>query len=409
MYIIIFCISSILGLSAIALLIIGKRKYEKLGGLLSAIASVLFGFNINIPMPVIYPLNNETEIYNNKLEITITSVPFVKIYYSLDGSEPKNGDVYLEPIMINGSTTVSTRSRFLFYWSDIEKSAYNFDSILLTEEVIDEKTTDIKNNITTEPLNERKDITNPSKGEMQNYQYNSKSLEQHDKFIGVKSDDIKIEEYEDTHIILWKDPFLKKMLEAYYNKNNITYADTKCVKELYIWGNKFICSVLTPDSINIKYVENGEWYHRKDINIISNVSFNIDGIQSGLGNISTLEDLKYFSSLQTLNICFQDELDLSTLPEMNTLYNLFLQYDDIKNIDALTRLPNLVTLDLGNNNIQDIKVLNSLSYLEQFSADNNQITDLTPLRELKFMTDLSLVGNDVEDYSVVSFIPHIKK
>lgn len=142
MYIIMFCISSILGLSAIALLTIGKRKYEKLGGLLSAIASVLFGFNMNIPMPVIYPLNNETEIYNNKLEIT--TVPFVKIYYSLDGSEPKNGNVYLEPIMINGSTTVSTRSLFLFYWSDIEKSAYNFDSILLTEEVIDEKTTDIK-------------------------------------------------------------------------------------------------------------------------------------------------------------------------------------------------------------------------------------------------------------------------
>lgn len=406
MYIITLCLSVLFGIATIVFAIIGiinkKSKYDKIATLLSAVATLITYLNINIPQPTIYPLNNNTETLRESMLITITSDPFAKIYYTLDGSDPKDGSVYSEPFVINKSTTVLAKARFLFFWSEPTKIEYHLAS---TTNENDE----IANNESKQKQDNSEQIEKTSNGEMVNFTYGFESLEQHEKYITADDSVFTTNLYDDNYIIEWKDPQLENMLKTYYHKDEILYSDIKYVMELYIWGDKFICSVLVPDSTNITNIKDENWYRRKEIKIISSELFDIEGIQAGLGNISTLEDLKYFSSLQTLNICFQDELDLSTLPEMNTLYNLFLQYDGIKNIDALTRLPNLVTLDLGNNNIQDIKALNSLSYLEQFSADNNKITDLTPLRDLKFMTDLSLMGNDVEDYSVVSFIPHIEK
>lgn len=48
-----------------------------------------------------------------------------KIYYSLDGSDPKYGELYSEPIIILESTTVCAKSNFLWLWSDVSTVTYN--------------------------------------------------------------------------------------------------------------------------------------------------------------------------------------------------------------------------------------------------------------------------------------------
>ena len=97
------------------------------GTLISAVAI----FNIEIPQPNIYPLNNDTQTYCESIEITMQSDNKygMEIYYSLDGTDPINGDKYESAITISNSTTVCARSKFLGHWSKIVKEAYRFEKI----------------------------------------------------------------------------------------------------------------------------------------------------------------------------------------------------------------------------------------------------------------------------------------
>lgn len=117
MYIVLCCISIVLAVVSVILLIIGFKKedkYQGSAGVAIALISVCVALNIDIPSPTIFPLNNDTEVYDNDLTITITSEPFTKIYYSVDGSDPKGENIYSEPIQINSTTTISTRGHFFY-------------------------------------------------------------------------------------------------------------------------------------------------------------------------------------------------------------------------------------------------------------------------------------------------------
>lgn len=108
-----------------------SNRLNVLAAIGSLVLTIYFGINIKPPVPVILPLDNDTRIYSDSAEITIESGGF-DIYYSLDGSDPKNGRKYENPIIITNSTTVSARSKFLWRWSEPNKSAYRFESIPIT-------------------------------------------------------------------------------------------------------------------------------------------------------------------------------------------------------------------------------------------------------------------------------------
>lgn len=80
-YIFISVVGGILTLifSIIAFIFAIKEGTEKstifsaLAALISAIIAILSYVNINVPIPTILPLNNETENYVNNIEITIKS------------------------------------------------------------------------------------------------------------------------------------------------------------------------------------------------------------------------------------------------------------------------------------------------------------------------------------------------
>lgn len=118
---------------AIYAIICLKKESSPKSGILSIIISVcslivtlLASFQIKLPSPIILPLG-EDEIFENIIEISIKSeVKGCKIYYSLDGSDPKeNGMEYQGTMGVSDSLTVCARSKFLVWWSDISKSSFN--------------------------------------------------------------------------------------------------------------------------------------------------------------------------------------------------------------------------------------------------------------------------------------------
>ena len=72
-------------------------------------------------------MNNESQIYTDQVEISIEQPNYIKAYYSLDGSEPMQGNKYEHPIVITKSTTVVARNKFLGFWSESSERAYIFE------------------------------------------------------------------------------------------------------------------------------------------------------------------------------------------------------------------------------------------------------------------------------------------
>lgn len=113
--------------------------YEILATICSAFITLISVFNITVPVPSIYPLDSETRLCIDDTKITIRSDAkyFVKTYYSLDGSDPKDGNIYCEPIIISESTTICARSKFLCWWSEMDKKSYFFSDMTESQELID--------------------------------------------------------------------------------------------------------------------------------------------------------------------------------------------------------------------------------------------------------------------------------
>ena len=113
-----------------------KRKYDNLVMLISLIASIFSAFGTfytlftSVPSPTIYPLNNEARVYDGTAEVYFDTSPLLTTYYSLDGSDPKDGYKYTGKFTITETTTVVARNRFLYiFWSKPEHSTYKFENV----------------------------------------------------------------------------------------------------------------------------------------------------------------------------------------------------------------------------------------------------------------------------------------
>lgn len=137
---IVFALLALLAsLSLIIAIVHLKRNQDKKANIGSACAAlfctlitVISFFKIEIPQPIIYPLNSDTQTYRERVGIDLRPDDggnVIKIYYSLDGTDPKDGDKYESTITIANSTTICARSKFLWRWSKIVKESYRFEKI----------------------------------------------------------------------------------------------------------------------------------------------------------------------------------------------------------------------------------------------------------------------------------------
>lgn len=409
MYIVTFCLSLILGLTAVILLFIGfrskKHKYESIGGILSALVALMVSSAIEIPPPTIYPLNNDTEIYNNNLDVTISSVPLVSIYYSLDGSDPKKGQLYSEPIGITNTTTVSARSRFLYLWSDVSKSAYNFDQTVLSSG----ESAKVEEVDTDEAVNSEVE----SQGILPTYS----NLDENKK------------------TVVWNEPLFEKIFTDYFGKEDISYLDLESIKTIRLYGTDF-AYINDPRGDIIEgtntskfgtFLDDTEMYIYKD-------NEESEGITYDFGNFISLDDIKYFSNLVDLSITGFDSIDCSVFSEglmenlhylalnncginneqvsiicmQNQIQDLALEHGAFNNIEDIGKLTNLQFLNLHNNhNIDDISFLENNINLQRLEIGYTNVTDISPLRNLTNLNYLGVKNCPIQDFSPADFIPEI--
>lgn len=112
-----------------------KRKKDNILTLISVLGLMLTPFFTlltlltAVPSPTIYPLNNNARVYTGTADVYIDTYPLLTTYYSLDGSDPKDGYIYTGKFTITETTTVVARNRFLYiFWSKPEDNTYRFES-----------------------------------------------------------------------------------------------------------------------------------------------------------------------------------------------------------------------------------------------------------------------------------------
>ena len=138
--------------------------------------------------------------------------------------------------------------------------------------------------------------------------------------------------------------------------------------------------------------------------------------------ITSLEDLKYFENLTSLEIdsltkisdispivnCpnlqhftvrYANIRDISPLLQLKTLNWLGLDNNPIEDFSPIGQLTDLTSLTLNNTGVKDLKFLENLTNLEVLDLCNNQFDDVTPLLSLKKIRHLYLDEQKLKDYN----------
>lgn len=127
------------------------------------------------------------------------------------------------------------------------------------------------------------------------------------------------------------------------------------------------------------------------------------------GSVANLSDLRYIPFLQTLNISFQQNLDLSTLAGCDYLENLSLINCGLTSVDKIANLKNLRKLCLGWNKITDISALSTLTELTHLGVWGNGISDISVVSKLTKLEYLDISDNKVSDISAVSGLAQLRE
>ncbi len=157
------------------------------------------------------------------------------------------------------------------------------------------------------------------------------------------------------------------------------------------------------------------------------LTINEDGPCGGVENdritrITSLEDLKYFENLTSLEIVSLTKIsdispivncpnlkhftvryanirDISPLLQLKTLNWLGLDNNPIEDFSPIGQLTDLTLLTLNNTGVKDLKFLENLTNLEVLDLCNNQFDDVTPLLSLKRIRHLYLDEQKLKDYN----------
>lgn len=146
----------------------------------------------------------------------------------------------------------------------------------------------------------------------------------------------------------------------------------------------------------------------------------------------TLEDLRYFVTLEKLTIEGRSIDDLSVLSAMTQMKDLTLRncilsgsLDVLEKMDALEHLTisgsglsslediapltSLVTLDLSENAIGDISALSGLTGLEELYLSGNAVRDLTPISGMSLLSVLDVSKNGLTSIAPVVSCTRLNK
>ena len=148
--------------------------------------------------------------------------------------------------------------------------------------------------------------------------------------------------------------------------------------------------------------------------------------------VTTLEDLRYFVTLEKLTIEGRSIADLgmlagmgqmkeltirncilsaplSVLENMKSLEKLTISGSGLSSLDDLAGLTSLVALDLSDNAIGDLSRLSGLTGLEELYLSGNAVKDLTPLSGMTVLSVLDVSRNALTSIAPVASCTRLNK
>ena len=91
--------------------------------------------------------------------------------------------------------------------------------------------------------------------------------------------------------------------------------------------------------------------------------------------LKDLKGIEKFSHLKSLNVSYNNKLDISAIKNCIELKEVNLGFANIQSISGIENLSALTKIDLRNNNISNLKPLENLKNLEELNLSNNTISD----------------------------------
>lgn len=117
--------------------------------------------------------------------------------------------------------------------------------------------------------------------------------------------------------------------------------------------------------------------------------------------IHSLEDLKYFPNLVSLDIALNAVEDLTPLSNLHELTYLEAPHNKISDLSPIESLSKLEHAVFWSNQISDLNPVKGLTKLRVFSVFSNRVKDLSPLSGLISLTTLEIHDNPVNSYSPI--------
>ncbi len=123
-------------------------------------------------------------------------------------------------------------------------------------------------------------------------------------------------------------------------------------------------------------------------------------------NIHSLVGLEYLTGLDTLNLKYNEIVDVSPLGALTSLEWLRLGYNDIVDVSPLATLANLQRIWLTGN-LVDVSTLASLTSLEVLALAYSGVVDVSPLASLTRLRTLLLGNNGIVDVSPLAALTNL--
>lgn len=122
-----------------------------------------------------------------------------------------------------------------------------------------------------------------------------------------------------------------------------------------------------------------------------------------------LSKLMYLPFLETLVVCWQKNVSLQPVSELQYLKNLSLLNNNISDISPLSKLTGLEKLALGWNDIQDISALKGMEKLVSLGLWDNNIKNISPVSELTLLRYLDIANNQVTSLDALSQLHNLQE
>ncbi len=128
------------------------------------------------------------------------------------------------------------------------------------------------------------------------------------------------------------------------------------------------------------------------------------------GNITTLEDLKWFLNLERIVLSGCNISSLNGIENLTSLQKLYVRQNNISSLEPIRNLTNLIKFDCSDNNINDYSPLSDLTNLEELCIGSNGVSriDISVLKNLTKLKELYAPWCGIYDISVLSNMPELE-